>query len=685
VAFATVRLINALMEGTSPMPLRQSLATKLLIALCSVTTLILTLLALISNQRSSRLAEEQATQLATQVAQYHAAHIKAQLDEVMLPARTLAQSFMAQKAAGLTDRRAADASLKKVLEDNPRFSGIWMVWEPNAFDGRDAAFVNTPGTDATGRYLSYFNRGAGYIKLEASVDYQYETLGSPSDYYLLPKMSGKEIIMEPYVYTVAGKPTLLTSVIVPILVDGKFLGVLGADLSLEQIQQDVSKIHPFETGQAFLISNKATFVSHPSAEQRGKPIGASPAEALMKATLPGTTLKSGRVHPEFMNGEAIEVVVPFYVGQTTTPWVLAVFAPLDKVLAPVHELSRFTIAISGLAILGLAIAIILVVRRITLPLQTLSTAATRIAEGDLTGALEHRSEDEIGILANAFRSMQVRLAQVMDEVRTGATTLSSASAQLSMMSQSLSTSTSEQAATAEEITSNLHLMSSSIAQNAQGSRRAEDLTRKSAADAQECARAVAETVSAMQQIASRISVIDEIAYQTNLLALNAAIEAARAGDHGRGFAVVASEVRKLAEGSQASAKQIVSLTSSSVKLAEHSGELLQRFVPSIATTSQLVKDVAAASHEQSSTVGQINHAMLGLNQSTQRNASAAEELSSTAEELASQADSLLRLMGFFRISGASLHPEAPGRPGGQTPATDSYTPRAAGRTFSRIA
>jgi methyl-accepting chemotaxis protein len=645
----------------------------LLVALCSVTTLILISLAFISHQRSSRLAEEQATQLATQVARYHAAHIKAQLDEVMLPARTLAQAFMAQKAAGLTDRRAADATLKKVLEDNPRFSGVWMVWEPNAFDGRDAAFVNTPGTDATGRYLSYFNRGAGHIKLEASVDYQYETLGGPSDYYLLPKLSGKEVIMEPYLYTVAGTPTLLTSVIVPILVDGKFLGVLGMDLSLEQIQQDVSKISPFETGQAFLISNKAMFVSHPSAEQRGKPIGTSPAEALMRATLSGTTTQSGRVHASFMNGEAIEVVVPFYVGQTTTPWALAVFAPLDNVLAPVQELSRFTLAISGFAIVGLAIAIILVVRRVTLPLKTLSAAATRITEGDLTGTIEHRSEDEIGILAHAFRSMQVRLAQVIDEVRTGATALSSASAQLSMMSQSLSTSTSEQAATAEEVTSNLHLMSSSIAQNAQGSRRAEDITRQSAADAQECARAVGETVSAMQQIDSRITVIEEIAYQTNLLALNAAIEAARAGDHGRGFAVVAAEVRKLAEGSQASAKQIVSLASSCVKIAEHSGALLQRFVPSIATTSQLVKDVAAASQEQSSTVGQINNAMLGLNQTTQRNASAAEELSSTAEELASQAESLLRLMGFFRINAASLRYEAPGHSGGQTPASGPYS------------
>jgi len=629
---------------------RQSLATKLLVALCSVITLALGLLIFIVNRQLSQVAEEQATQLATEVAAHSAAQVNAQLDEALLPARTLAQAFLAQKISGVTDRRLGDAMLKKVLEENPKLLGVWTLWEPNAFDGRDTAFVNTPGTDATGRYIPYFNRGAGYIKLEPNVDYESETLGGPSDYYLLAKTRRKETIMNPFVYTVAGKPTLLTSVVIPILHEGKLLGVVGADLSLDQIQQDVAKIHPFETGHALLIANNATFVSHSSADQRGKPIGASPSEALMKTTLTSPGAMSARTHSEILDAEAIEVVVPFRVGNTSTPWALAVFAPLDKVLAPAHQVRQFTIVLGVLALAALAIAVVFVVRRVTKPLGTISAVATRIADGDLTGTLEHHSEDEIGLLANAFRSMQQRLAQVIEEVRTGASALSSASAQLSMMSQALSAGTSEQAATAEDVTSNLNRMSSSIAQNADSSRRAEEIARRSTTDAQECSRSVSETVEAMSQIASRISVIEEIAYQTNLLALNAAIEAARAGSHGRGFAVVASEVRKLAEGSQASAKQIVTLASSSVKIAQRSGELLQQFVPSIATTSQLVKDVAHMSHEQSSAVGQINRAMVGLNQSTQRGASAAEELSSTAEELASQAESLLRLMSFFHVN-----------------------------------
>jgi methyl-accepting chemotaxis protein len=160
-------------------------------------------------------------------------------------------------------------------------------------------------------------------------------------------------------------------------------------------------------------------------------------------------------------------------------------------------------------------------------------------------------------------------------------------------------------------------------------------------------------VDAMKSITEKIEIVDEIAYQTNLLALNAAIEAARAGEHGRGFAVVATEVRKLAERSQSAAKEISSLATDSVKVAEHSGKLLDELVPSIQKTAELVQEVAAASREQSAGVAQINKAMTQVDQVTQRNASSAEELSSTAEELASQSEGLLQLMNYFKVSGDS--------------------------------
>jgi methyl-accepting chemotaxis protein len=192
-------------------------------------------------------------------------------------------------------------------------------------------------------------------------------------------------------------------------------------------------------------------------------------------------------------------------------------------------------------------------------------------------------------------------------------------------------------------------MSASIGQNAERSRQVEEIATKGALDAQGSGSAVRATVEAMRAIAEKISIIDEIAYRTNLLALNAAIEAARAGQHGRGFAVVAKEVRNLAERSQVAAMEINDLSSISVEKAEASGQLLSNLVPSILSTSHLVKEIASISEEQSTGVGHINRAMESVDEVTQGSASAAEELASMAEEISAQAGSLDELLGFFKL------------------------------------
>jgi methyl-accepting chemotaxis protein len=290
------------------------------------------------------------------------------------------------------------------------------------------------------------------------------------------------------------------------------------------------------------------------------------------------------------------------------------------------------------------------INKMTVYLKEMADVADNIASGNLSVRVEPRSEkDSFG---NAFVAMIAKLSQVIGEVRSGAVAVSSAAMQVSSSSSSLSQGTSEQAAFVEETTSSLDQMNASITQNAENSRHMEQMAIKGVKDAEESGKAVKETADAMKAISERISIIEEIAYQTNLLALNAAIEAARAGEHGRGFAVVATEVRKLAERSQTAAKEISRLTASSVDIAERSGQLLGELVPSIKKTADLVLDVAAASNEQSSGVAQINKAMSQVDQVTQRNASAAEELTSTAEEMASQAEALQELMAFFHVDSA---------------------------------
>ena len=313
---------------------------------------------------------------------------------------------------------------------------------------------------------------------------------------------------------------------------------------------------------------------------------------------------------------------------------------------------------------------------VILPVNEAVAVLTEMEKGNLTGTINGHYKGQLKDFKDTVNNTITKIAEIISEVNSAASNIASASEQVSATAQNMSQATSEQAASVEQTSSAVEQMSASINQNTENAKVTDGMATEASSDAIRGGDAVSKTVSAMKSIAGKIGIIDDIAYQTNLLALNAAIEAARAGEHGKGFAVVAAEVRNLAERSQVAAKEIGELAESSVEMAENAGKLLDTIVPSIKKTADLVQEIAAASGEQSTGVGQINTAMNQLNQITQQNASSSEQLAATSEEMSGQAMQLQELMAFFTINSyesvAKKHPTSKPKPKGKKEAATHH-------------
>ncbi|MEY9308888.1 methyl-accepting chemotaxis protein [Bradyrhizobium ottawaense] len=283
----------------------------------------------------------------------------------------------------------------------------------------------------------------------------------------------------------------------------------------------------------------------------------------------------------------------------------------------------------------------------TANLNATAAVANEIAQGNLT--IEAKPLSDKDTLGLALERMVEKLRQIVSEALTAAQNVSAGSQELSASAEQLSQGATEQASSAEEASSSMEEMASNVKQNADNANQTEKIAAQSAKDAEASGAAVGRAVNAMQTIAEKITIVQEIARQTDLLALNAAVEAARAGEHGKGFAVVASEVRELAERSQAAAAEIGTLSADTVKVAQEAGAMLSKLVPDIKKTAELVEEITAACREQDVGSAQINQAIQQLDKVGQQNASASEQVSSTSEELASQAEQLQSTIAYFRI------------------------------------
>ncbi|KQZ50374.1 chemotaxis protein [Rhizobium sp. Root149] len=317
------------------------------------------------------------------------------------------------------------------------------------------------------------------------------------------------------------------------------------------------------------------------------------------------------------------------------------------------------LGVAGAALLIAVIAAVWIAMSINSGLRNAVNAVQNVADGDLTKLANVTTRDEIGDLLGYVNTMIERLRSVVGDALSASDNVSSGSQELSASSEQLSQGATEQASAAEQASASMEEMAANIKQNADNAAQTEKIARQSSRDAEASGQAVNKAVGAMRTIAEKISIVQEIARQTDLLALNAAVEAARAGEHGKGFAVVASEVRKLAERSQAAAAEISALSGDTVQVATEAGEMLNRLVPDIQKTAELVSEISAACREQDIGASQINDAIQQLDKVTQQNAGASEEMSATSEELAAQAEELQASIAFFRVEASGGHRTAP--------------------------
>jgi methyl-accepting chemotaxis protein len=304
-----------------------------------------------------------------------------------------------------------------------------------------------------------------------------------------------------------------------------------------------------------------------------------------------------------------------------------------------------------IALLTLLLGMIFIIRkvitdRVKATVEMLKNIAQN--DGDITKRLHVDSEDELGDLANWFNKFINNIHEIITTVKSNSEGVASASNEFSVVADNIIKASDEQRSQTVEASFAMEQMVSIIKKNSDNALETEEIAKKAAEDTLQGGQAVIETMTAIQEIADKISIIEDIARQTNLLSLNAAIEAARAGEHGRGFAVVATEVRKLAERSRVASGEISHL-SSSKEMARKAGEMLNKLVLDNYKTSDLVQQINAASIEQNKEANQVNKAIQQLDAVIQHNAAASEKIALTSEELGKLSSELQARIGFFKV------------------------------------
>ncbi|MFO6276719.1 methyl-accepting chemotaxis protein, partial [Pseudomonas aeruginosa] len=590
--------------------------------------------------------------------------------------------------------------VRTALAANPEVLGLYVVFEPNALDGKDELFVDQPalGSNDKGRFSLYWAQATpGQLESESMIESELaDTSSGPSGaaynaWYTCPKESGQPCVLDPYFDKIGERQLLMTSIAFPLELDGKVIGVMGLDINLSNLQalseQGNRELYD-GVGQVGILSPAGLFAGNSrDAGLLGKNLAkADPQHAGELLQL----LAAGKSRL-FNENDDLKVLQPLQPIPGAKPWGVLLEVPKSALLGPALALERqlddmrregtwVELGLGlGAAVLGLLV-LWLSARGVTRPILGVAHMLRDIAsgEGDLTQRLPHTGRDELGELAGWFNRFLDKLQPIIRDVKVSVRDARSTADQSAAISSQTSAGMQQQfreidqvATASHEMTATAQDVARSAAQAADAARGADQATRDGlalidrttqsidslAANLTSAMGQVEQLASSSEEIGSVLEVIRAIAEQTNLLALNAAIEAARAGDAGRGFAVVADEVRNLARRTQDSVEQIRGVieglqqgtrdvvdamhgshrqAQGSVEQVDEAVAALQRIGEAVTVINDMNLQIASAAEEQSSVAEEINRNVAAIRDVT-------ESLSSQAEESAQVSQSLNRL------------------------------------------
>ncbi|MBG7156216.1 methyl-accepting chemotaxis protein [Pseudomonas aeruginosa] len=590
--------------------------------------------------------------------------------------------------------------VRTALAANPEVLGLYVVFEPNALDGKDELFVDQPalGSNDKGRFSLYWAQATpGQLESESMIESELaDTSSGPSGaaynaWYTCPKESGQPCVLDPYFDKVGERQLLMTSIAFPLELDGKVIGVMGLDINLSNLQalseQGNRELYD-GVGQVGILSPAGLFAGNSrDAGLLGKNLAkADPQHAGELLQL----LAAGKSRL-FNENDDLKVLQPLQPIPGAKPWGVLLEVPKSALLGPALALERqlddmrregtwVELGLGlGAAVLG-RLVLWLSARGVTRPILGVAHMLRDIAsgEGDLTQRLPHTGRDELGELAGWFNRFLDKLQPIIRDVKVSVRDARSTADQSAAISSQTSAGMQQQfreidqvATASHEMTATAQDVARSAAQAADAARGADQATRDGlalidrttqsidslAANLTSAMGQVEQLASSSEEIGSVLEVIRAIAEQTNLLALNAAIEAARAGDAGRGFAVVADEVRNLARRTQDSVEQIRGVieglqqgtrdvvdamhgshrqAQGSVEQVDEAVAALQRIGEAVTVINDMNLQIASAAEEQSSVAEEINRNVAAIRDVT-------ESLSSQAEESAQVSQSLNRL------------------------------------------